>query len=63
MRIGNNFWIDSYKDFKELKEVYDNGMRLASPLKFSHSVNDNGTVYYCFFPTDRRVDGTLHVST
>ena len=62
MRIGNNFWIDSYKDFKELEEVYDGGMRLASPLKFSHSVNDNGTVYYCFCPTDRRVDGSLYVS-
>lgn len=33
MRIGNNFWIDSYKDFKELEEVYDGGMRLASPAQ------------------------------
>lgn len=62
MRIGNNFWIDSYKDFKELEDLHDNGMRLASPLAFSHSVNDNGTVYYCFCPTDRRVDGSLYLT-
>jgi hypothetical protein len=62
MRIGNNFWINDYKDFCELKSLHDNGARLASPLVFSHEIKDDGTTYYCFCPTDRRVDGCLYLT-
>lgn len=62
MRIGNNFWVSNHSDEKELRELYENGMRLASGLEFSHEIEDDGKTYYCFRPTDRRVDGNLYLT-
>ncbi len=61
MKLGCNFWINTDEDFAELKSIFDNGSRLASPLEFSHNIEDGGVKYYCFRPTDRRVDGVFYI--
>lgn len=61
MIMGYNFWIKSDEDFAELKSIFDNGSRLASPLEFSHEIKCEGDKFYCYRPTDRRVDGVFYI--
>lgn len=61
MKIGYSFWIKSDEDFAELKSAYDNGSRLASPLEYSHNIECDGETFYCYRPTDRRVDGVFYI--
>lgn len=62
MKIGDNFWVNGYADYNVLKELHENGARLASTLEFSHEVKDGDDTYYCFRPTDKRVDGCLYLT-
>lgn len=62
MKVANNFWINTEEDFFELKSIFDNGSRLASPLEFSHAINDDGNKFYCFRPTDERIDGAFYIA-
>ena len=62
MKWFDSFWIGSYDDYKEIKDVYDKGARLASPLYFSHQIEDDGKTYYCFRPTNRKVGGCLYIT-
>ena len=61
-KIANSFWINTWNDYCELRELFNDGARLASGLIFSHEINDGGETYYCFRPTDRRVDGAIYVT-
>lgn len=61
-KIANSFWINTWNDYCELRELFNDGARLASGLMFSHEINDGDETYYCFRPTDRRVDGAIYVT-
>lgn len=62
MFIGNSVWIANNNDFNELADMFAGGARLASGLKYSHECKDGDNLYYCFAPTDRRVDGRFYVT-
>lgn len=62
MKMGNNIWINTNEDFAELKSMFDGGSRLASPLEFSHTIENDGIKFCCFRPTDRRVDGVFYIT-
>lgn len=62
MLVGNSMWIGSASDFDEFAGMIEGGVRLASGLIYSHTCEDDSNDYFCFVPTDRRVDGAVYVT-
>lgn len=62
MFIGNSAWIGNASDFEEFAGMIENGARLASGLIYTHVCKDDNNDYFCFKPTDTRVDGRLYVT-